>query len=153
MNADFTRERLEFHKLLIDAHQQRDSAQQQFYDLDDTVKLYQEQYAELEKNMKDGSASKKEVGAGYLFLGILLHFCSLQQNVVALLQNFEMFRKEMDKLGKKLRVVERECTDWKEKFDASNEQVCYFPIPIARESHCQSILGNSILGNSMATHR
>ena len=34
-----------------------------------------------------------------------------------------MFRKEMDKLGKKLRVVERECADWREKFDASNEQV------------------------------
>lgn len=62
MNADFTRERLEFHKLLIDAHEQRDSAQQQFCDLGDTVKLYQEQYAELEKNMKDGSATKKEVG-------------------------------------------------------------------------------------------
>ena len=68
MNADFTRERLEFHKLLIDAHQQRDSAQQQFYDLDDTVKLYQEQYAELEKNMKDGSASKKEVGGSWIFI-------------------------------------------------------------------------------------
>ena len=27
------------------------------------MKLYQEQYAELEKNMKDGSASKKEVRA------------------------------------------------------------------------------------------
>ena len=38
-------------------------------------------------------------------------------------QNFEMFRKEMDKLGKKLRIVERECTEWKEKFDGSNEQV------------------------------
>jgi len=97
MNADFTRERLEFHKMLIDAHAQRDSAQQQFYDLEETVKLYQEQYAELEKNMKDGGATKKE--------------------------NFEMFRKEMDKLGKKLRVVERECTDWKEKFDGSNDQV------------------------------
>ena len=36
-----------------------------------------------------------------------------------------MFRKEMDKLGKKLRVVERECTDWKDKFDGSNEQVYY----------------------------
>ena len=80
MNADFTRERLEFHKLLIDAHQQRDSAQQQFYDLDDTVKLYQEQYAQLEKNMKDGSASKKEVGAGYFQE---YYFCSLQHNVVA----------------------------------------------------------------------
>ena len=68
MNADFTRERLEFHKLLIDAHQQRDSAQQQFYDLDDTVKLYQEQYAELEKNMKDGSASKKEVGGSCILI-------------------------------------------------------------------------------------
>lgn len=43
-----------------------------------------------------------------------------------------MFRKEMDKLGKKLRVVERECTDWKEKFDGSNDQVCYIP-----QSHFQ----------------
>ena len=29
MNADFTRERLEFHKLLIEAHAQRDSSQEQ----------------------------------------------------------------------------------------------------------------------------
>ena len=29
LNADFTRERLEFYKLLIDAHAQRDSAQEQ----------------------------------------------------------------------------------------------------------------------------
>ena len=61
MNADFTRERLEFHKQLIDAHAQRDSAHEQLYDLGETVKLYQEQYAELEKNMKQGGASKKEV--------------------------------------------------------------------------------------------
>ena len=64
MNADFTRERLEFHKQLIDAHAQRDSAHEQLYDLGETVKLYQEQYAELEKNMKQGGASKKEVRPG-----------------------------------------------------------------------------------------
>ena len=52
-----------------------------------------------------------------------------------------MFRKEMDKLGKKLRVVERECTDWKEKFDASNEQVCYFP----RYKHVSRIVSAVVL--------
>ena len=78
MNADFTRERLEFHKLLIDAHAQRDSAQQQFYDLGETVKLYQEQYAELEKNMKDGGATKKEVGSCIIF-GITSSFLPTQK--------------------------------------------------------------------------
>ena len=38
-------------------------------------------------------------------------------------QNFDMFRKEMEKLGKKLRTIERECAEYKEKFAASNEQV------------------------------
>jgi len=114
MNADFTRERLEFHKQLIDAHAQRDSAHEQLYDLGETVKLYQEQYAELEKNMKQGGASKKE--------------------------NFEMFRKEMDKLGKKLRIVERECTEWKEKFDGSNEQVKKMnALSLEREKEFQAV--------------
>ena len=55
--------------------------------------LYQKQYAELESNMGQSS------------------------------QNFGTFRKEMERLGKKLRAVERDTADWREKFESSNEQV------------------------------
>ena len=38
-------------------------------------------------------------------------------------KNFDHFRKEMDRLGKQLRAVERDTADWKEKYESSNEQV------------------------------
>ena len=48
-------------------------------------------------------------------------------------KNFDHFRKEMDRLGKQLRAVERDTADWKEKYESSNEQV---GLPTkAREEH------------------
>ncbi len=38
-------------------------------------------------------------------------------------QNFGLFRTEMDKLGKKLRLVEQDTQEWRDKFESSNEQV------------------------------
>ena len=61
--------------------------------LNEQLALYKEQTNELEKDMGD----KKS--------------------------NFSHFRGEIDKLTKKLRKVERDTNEWKEKFEASNEQV------------------------------
>jgi hypothetical protein len=38
-------------------------------------------------------------------------------------RNFAHFRTEIDKLTKRLRGMERDTAEWKEKFEASNDQV------------------------------
>ena len=38
-------------------------------------------------------------------------------------RNFSHFRSEIDKLTKRLKGMERDTADWKEKFEASNDQV------------------------------
>jgi hypothetical protein len=38
-------------------------------------------------------------------------------------RNFNHFRTEIDKLTKRLRGMERDTAEWKEKFEASNDQV------------------------------
>ena len=73
-----------------------------------------------------------------LYLGLVWAASFIDEQYLTLpTQNFEMFRKEMDKLGKKLRVVERECADWREKFDASNEQVRRFSAIFAMRASLQ----------------
>jgi hypothetical protein len=42
---------------------------------------------------------------------------------VAQNRNFAHFRTEIEKLTKRLKGMERDTADWKEKFEASNDQV------------------------------
>ncbi len=56
MNADFTRERLELHRSLLDANEQRDSAASHLRELKENVEVYEKQYKDLEKSIKEGGA-------------------------------------------------------------------------------------------------
>ena len=40
-------------------------------------------------------------------------------------RNFSHFRSEIDKLTKRLKGMERDTAEWKEKFEASNDQVSF----------------------------
>ena len=76
--------------------------------LQDQIGTYQDQYKAMEKDM--GSSTK----------------------------NFDHFRKEMDRLGKQLRTVERDTADWKEKYESSNEQV-YYNVADGKETYNKAI--------------
>ena len=39
-------------------------------------------------------------------------------------RTFAHFKTEIEKLTKRLKNMERDTNDWKEKFEASNDQVC-----------------------------
>lgn len=64
----------------------------QHSNLQEQVELYQAQYQAIEKDMGDSS------------------------------KNFSHFKKEMERLGKQLRSMERDTSDWKEKYESSNDQ-------------------------------
>ena len=61
MNADFTKERLEFHKAMLEANEQRDDAMKQLRELKEQVDIFEKQYAEMERTMKEDGTGKKQV--------------------------------------------------------------------------------------------
>lgn len=93
MNADFTKERLELHKTLAESRKDMDILMTREDNYKEQIELYSTQYEQLEKGVGDKQA------------------------------NFSQFRTEIDKLTKMLRKVESDTRDWKDKFEASNEQV------------------------------
>lgn len=92
-NAAFTRERLEMHKQLLESKKENEELLEQTAGFRDQLEAYQKQYRELEEGLA-GSGS-----------------------------NLGHFRTEMDRLGRKLRSVERDTQEWRGKFESSNEQV------------------------------
>ncbi len=93
LNADFTKERLDMHKAMLTSQCEKDEAIAASTELKEQLEVYRKQYEELERGMSGSS------------------------------KNFDTFRTEMERLGKKLRSVERDTQEWKQKFDDSNDQV------------------------------
>ena len=93
INADFTKERLGMHKELLESKKENADLFQQNKELTEQIEVYVKQYEELQK----GIGEKND--------------------------GFKHFKVEMERLGKKLRAFERDTSDWKDKFETSNEQV------------------------------
>ena len=110
LNADFTKERLEMHKAMLQLNQEKDEILSNSVSAKEQLEVYQKQYEELQQGM--GSSSK----------------------------NFDHFRQEMERLGKKLRSVERDTQEWKNKFDDSNDQVKKMnQLSLEREEELKSV--------------
>jgi hypothetical protein len=117
MNADFTRERLEMHKQLLEAKQENQQILQQSQEFKDKLEIYQQQY------------TVRAFPTTHFVMSPPLTDLStqeLEKNVGDSSQNFGSFRKEMEKLGLKLRQVERDTQQWKARFEDSNDQGLVF---------------------------
>ncbi|XP_059087721.1 alpha-taxilin-like isoform X2 [Tigriopus californicus] len=93
LNANFTKERLELHKALLEARKMNEELLEQNREIKEHIEDYQKQYETLQEGLGDKS------------------------------DHFNNFRKEMERLGKKLRQFERDTSNWKDKFESSNDQV------------------------------
>lgn len=93
LSADFTKERIELHKSLVESKHEAERTADEHARLQEQMDVYKKQFAEMEKNVGTNS------------------------------QNFGVFRSEMERLGKKLRTFERDTAEWKERFETSNDQV------------------------------
>lgn len=93
LSADFSKERLEMQKEILEAKKNIDILLTREENLKEQVELYAAQYENLSKGVND----KKN--------------------------NMGTFKTQMDHMNKKLKVLETDTAIWKEKFEESNEVV------------------------------
>lgn len=93
VSADFQQERLKLHKKLLESKEENEKILLRELSMKDELDTFKDLYKELEKNTGDTG------------------------------NNLGHFRKQMEKLTKKMQVLEIDLQDWKRKYESSNEQV------------------------------